>query len=814
MRTHIELYGCREGNLQGIDVQIPYGKLIVITGVSGSGKSSLAFRTIFAEGRRRIIESLAPKESYFLSNTCAPKIDLAIGLPPAIAIRQTQYVRSPKSTLGSISHINPFIFLLFATCGDIPCEVCASKNQVCLNPPQVGKCRKCGETLLPLEPGAFSNMSPVGMCHKCGGTGLIQDVDETLIYPDQTLSINRGGLKFGGPTKGTMKENFFKNFLAQFGADLDTPIGELSQEAKVALLYGVKKGRKYRVEFPGIVPQIMKYLKETRSELTRSQLEKFVVETTCDECGGYGINTRASAVTIGGKNIHEMLSLEVTALEKKLRDLKFGDVRDQIAKVALRKVLETARTMVELGIGYLALSRKTASLSGGEMHRARMAAQLASEITGVVYVLDEPSAGLHACEIDRLVSTMKRLRDLGAGNTIVAVEHDADIIRCADYIIELGPGPSRYGGKVVCTGSPEDLCACSESVTGKLLKSGHQAVVRERRQVTQKKLGIRRAQSNNLKNVDVDIPLNCLVAVTGISGSGKSSLVFDSLWGAGNTKSSSTRKMHPCELVGRDNVGDIVMSDQSPIGRSSHSVVGTYSGVLTLARNEFAKTKKAQQLGLDQGHFSFNTRRGCCSMCGGYGTIETDYPMLGGAEFTCPECGGRRFSPEVLSVRYRGASMADILDMDIWEAISLFGDVPSITKKLEVLRDVGLGYLLLGQSNLDISGGEAQRLKLAVDLMKGKRGNVLYVFDEPTAGLHATDINVLLSVFDSLLESGNSIIVVEHNLHLVWSCDYVIEMGPGAGDEGGEVVAMGTPVEMMDKDTSTGRALRKFVFCQ
>jgi excinuclease ABC subunit A len=811
MPKGIELYGCREGNLQGIDVTIPYGKLTVVTGISGSGKSCLVFRTVFAEARRRIVESLDFRESYFLSSMGAPRLDFALGLPPAIAIKQTQHVRNPRSTVGSISHVNAFIYVLFATCGDIPCGTCAEVGLIQINPPHALRCPRCRSPVTRLPPAAFSNSSPFGMCSECGGTGVVETVDETKIYPDQELSIAQGGLRYGGPVRGTMKFTFFEKFLAQFGFSIDTPIRDLSQEAKAALLYGVQRSRKFRVEFPGIVPMLMKALKETRSEQVRLGLQQFVVESTCPICSGYGINPTAAAVTLGGVTIHEILSMEIVTLTRKLKSLRFEDIRSEIAPIALRKAIEITNIMIDLGIGYLSLSRKTASLSGGEMHRARMAAQLASQLSGVVYVLDEPTSGVHAEEVGALVSVMRKLRDLGSGNTILVVEHDADVIWSADHVIELGPGASRNGGRVVCVGSPSDLVGVQGSLTGWLLSSPAQAVKRRRLPVSEESIGIRHARSNNLKDVSVDIPLHSLVAVTGLSGSGKSSLVFDLVAGYASAERSRTRSRVRCEVVGRDRVDDIVLSDQAPITRSSRSVVATIIDVLSRIRVLFSKTDDARKLHLDERHFSFNTPFGCCQSCGGRGTIEPDNVLLEGVRFTCPACGGSRFVDTVLSCRLRGRSISDVLDMDVTEALDFFGESPPIRQKLEVVDAVGLGYLRLGQESVDLSGGEAQRLKLAVDLMSGRCKRALYIFDEPTAGLHARDIQILVGVFDRLLEAGNSIVVVEHNLHLVWASDFVIEMGPGAGEDGGRVVATGTPGEIAYTDTATGRALRRFL---
>lgn len=812
MTKHIELYGCREGNLKGIDVKIPYGQITVIAGVSGSGKSSLAFKTIFAEGRRRIVESLDFRESYYFSDVSAPKIDIALGLPPAIAISQTKHIRNPKSTLGSISHVNHFLYSLFASCGDIRCESCVIAGNMHTNPPHLHTCRHCGQPNMGMQPAAFSNMSPVGMCQECGGTGLLRDVDESLIYPDQKLSVGEGGLLYGGPTKGTMKYQFFENLLGQFGFSNSTPIESLSKDAKVALLFGVKKTRKCRVEFPGIVPMILKTYRESSSPVVRADLQRFMVEKTCPNCNGHGISPRAAAVTIDGMNIQDMMSMSVDSLvSDKLKHLKFNDIRDSIAVVPLRKMIETLETMRDLGIGYLTLSRSTASLSGGEMHRARMAAQLAAQITGVVYVLDEPSSGLHSEEVGSIIAVMKKLRDCGSGNTVVAVEHDMEIIGNADHIIELGPGPAKHGGRVICAGTPRDLSKNTRSLIGKLLKCPHQASKHTVIVGGQTKyLNISKANANNLKNVNIDIPLHCIVAVTGISGSGKSSLVFDSLCMHGTSGTSRTRHATPCHLRGRRQIGDIILSDQSPIGKSARSVVATYINVFAQVRRLFAKTAQAKAQHLDEGHFSFNTQRGCCQTCKGYGTIEFDNTIFSGAQFTCPECGGKRFNEMVLSVKYKNRSIADILAMDISDARTLFDGTPGIARVLDAMQRVGLGYLMLGQDTMDLSGGEAQRLKLASDLARGKSSNALYVFDEPSSGLHANDIDVLIGVFAHLVNSGNSVVVVEHDLQVIAASDFVIEMGPGAGECGGEIVATGTPGEVAKTNTSTGRALRSF----
>ncbi|ASV76830.1 Excinuclease ABC subunit A [Thermogutta terrifontis] len=809
MSGQIELYGCREGNLKGIDVKIPYNKVTVITGVSGSGKSSLAFDTIFAEGRRRIIESLDQRELYFVSPIFAPKVDIVLGLPPTIAVRQSQHFHNPRSTVGTTTRVSSFLHVLFATCGEIPCRNCSTQERPVYNPAFRTYCRSCGKEIRKFQPGAFSNHSPTGACPECGGEGVTKSVDIEKVYPDPNLSIAEGGLKFGGPKKGTMKWNFFVRFLEQFGCDISTPYSQWPREAKVALFYGAKRTKKRPLEFPGIINEIEKTLKQTESLRVRRELECFLSKTTCPTCGGAGIDPEAASVVLGGKTVREWQCSDMISIAKALQELRFGDVRDQFAELPRMKILELIRILDELGVSYLALDRKTASLSAGEMHRVYLASHLASNISGVLYVLDEPTVGVHPKEVPSFLRVIRGLVESGSGNTVLIVEHDPQVIEQADYIIELGPGPSKFGGTKVCEGTPSHIRLCYQSsATAEAITADISYLKRQRREVGEEKLEIRSARANNLRNVDVDIPLHVLVCIAGVSGSGKSSLVIDSLCWYARTATSRTRQSEPCTLVGRDRITDIVLVDQAPIGHNSRSVVATYTKVFDRLRHIFARSPEAHKLGLDERSFTFNGPHGACSTCHGFGRICPPNGMIADLNVVCPECGGKRFNGTVLSVKYRGYSIADVLDMDISEARHLFSDVPAIAAKLEDLEAIGLGYICLGQSTDTLSGGESQRLKLAAELSKKKKGGVLYVFDEPTAGLHLRDIRNLLTVFDRLLDMGHSVVIIEHDPFVIWASDYVIEMGPGAGPQGGSVIAEGTPVEIAKKDTPTGQALR------
>lgn len=809
--NEIKFIGCREGNLKNINVSFPYGKITAVTGVSGSGKSSFAFNTVYSEGRRQFLEVLNPSETFYLSRTCSPDLDMAIGLPPTIAVRQIRNVSNSLSTVGSLSHINSFLFTIFSSIGQQPCPHCQKiglKTYVSAYVP----CPKCGYKATTFPPSYFSNMSPNGMCQTCGGEGVVVNVDETTLYPNQELSLNEGGFLYGVPTKSGTKYNFFKSLVTQYGVTMDTPIKDFTNELKVALLYGVKKSKKNKIAFDGIVNEILKTYKTTTSNKLRQQLSQFFTYSVCEECNGAGISKLAQSVLINNKNICDLQNMTIYDLYHFLKNLHFGDFRDEIISVPINKILDQCEIIINLGISYLSLSRKTASLSGGEMHRLFLSTLLSNNMSGVLYVLDEPSVGLHACEIPNLIKVIKTLQSAGNGNTILLVEHNPRLIDIADNIIEFGPGASYRGGEVVYNGTKKEL-KTTNCLTQKLL-SKQLKIKRNKpcRYDLNDFIGIRNANSNNLKNVNVDIPLHCVVAITGVSGSGKSSLVFDSLVECGkqNRQVSKTRARVQANIVNREEVGQIILCSQSPIGNNVRSVVATYSEIMPDIRKIFANTESAVEQGLTETAFSFNNTTGSCPQCGGFGKIKLS-GYFTNAEIKCPSCNGRRFNNQILSVQYRNKNISQILDFDVDTAYDFFSTEKSIQKKLALLKDVGLGYLRLGQNIAELSGGESQRLKLATNLMYSKLKNVLYVFDEPSAGLHSVDVQNLLNMFEKLISEGNSVIIVEHNMELIACADYIIDMGPGAGEDGGMVVATGSPKELAKTNTVTGVSLREYV---
>ncbi|MCH5148380.1 MAG: ATP-binding cassette domain-containing protein [Clostridiales bacterium] len=810
--NEIKFIGCREGNLKNIDVSFPYGKITAVTGVSGSGKSSFAFNTVYSEGRRQFLEILDPSEAFYLSKSCSSDFDMAIGLPPTVAVRQIRNVSNPLSTVGSVSHINSFLFAIFSSVGQQSCTHC-QKAGLKFYTSAYMPCPSCGVKPAVLPPSFFSNMSPNGMCQTCGGEGVVVDVDETKIYPDQELSLNEGGFLYGIPTKGTTKYNFFKSFVMQYGATMDTPIKYFSNELKVALLYGVQKSKKNKIAFDGIVNEIFKTYKTTTSSKLRQQLSQFFTYSVCEDCNGAGISRLAQNILIEGKNICDVQNMTIFDLYRFLKNIHFGDLRDDIISIPLGKILDQCEVIINLGISYLSLSRKTASLSGGEMHRLFLSTLISNKMSGVLYILDEPSTGLHYCEIPNLIREIKALQQAGNGNTVLLVEHNPQLIDIADNIIEFGPGASYHGGEIVYNGAKEGLkdTAC---LTEKLLSK--QLKIERSRPCgydLSDFIGIRNANSNNLKNVSVDIPLHCVVAITGISGSGKSSLVFDSLveYGKINKQVSKTRTTVQAEIVNSEKVAQIILCSQSPIGNNSRSVVATYSEIMPDIRKLFADTEDAEKQALDETAFSFNTAVGACPQCGGFGKIKLSNYFVSNSEIKCPCCEGRRFNSKILGVKYHGKNISEILDLDVDTACDFFDEEKKIQKKLELLKDVSLGYLRLGQNIVELSGGESQRLKLAGNLMNSKFKNVLYIFDEPSAGLHSVDIQNLVFMFEKLIAEGNSIIIVEHNMELIACSDYIIDMGPGAGKDGGAVVATGTAKEVAATNTVTGKSLRQFV---
>lgn len=803
--------GCREGNLRGIDVTLPYGMITAVTGVSGSGKSSFAFDTLYAEGRRQMLEALrAGGESFFTTSSCSPNVDYILGLPATIAIQQSRVVRSATSTMGTISKINPYLYSMFSVCGEILCKACAEKGVRTFNPLYRQICNHCGKDIVKYTPAHFSNMSPVGACPDCGGSGCDISVDESLLYPNQTLSIAEGGLLYGSPSRGTMKWRFFNELLSYFGCDLETPIGRFSNEAKVALLYGVKKSKKIKLDFPGLVPEILNLYKSTTSEKIRAQLSRFIIQAPCETCGGAGISREVQSVMLGGRNICDVLEMSASELSSFVTNLRVDDRDSGLIAVQRRKVLELCSIFNELGISYLTLNRRTASLSGGEMHRIMMASYLASQLSGVLYILDEPSTGLHSAEIPRLNQVLKRLNQCGGGNTVVVVEHNERVIRELPYIVEFGPGPSVHGGKVIYQGPRSSLSKAKGSITRKLLSGG---ISLSRRAVVDymnaDKIKIVDACSNNLNHVTVDLPLGCLVAITGASGSGKSSLLFDTFCQKSSARMSRTRDSKVTYIDGFEKISQVISCEQTPISNNSRSIVATYCDFFADIRELFAKTNLARHDKLTSADFSFNTKSGSCPTCGGLGFLMPGGIMDSVQHIRCPECAGRRYKNHIAGVLLQGLNITQVLDLDVDEALKFFSGNKTIARKIKPLQDVGLGYLRIGQPLSDLSGGELQRIKLSVHLAKGNITNGLYIFDEPSAGLHKADLQKIINIFDMLISNGNSVFMIEHNLDLIWLADYVVDMGPAGGVDGGRVVATGTPHDIMSAATLTGQELRK-----
>lgn len=781
----ISLIGCRENNLKNIDVHIPYSKIISFIGVSGSGKSSIVFDTLYAEGKRRYIESLGVNEAYFISKIKKPDADYFRGLPPAIALAQSRNIRNPRSNVGTISQASYYLQVLFSTCG--------RKNS--------GRSEK-------YTPSMFNLNSPQGICLECDGNGYLLDFDESLIWPNQSLSIAQGGLKLGGSKPGTTKYNFLNSFLQQYGYSVNDPIMTFSNEAKVALLYGQKKSKKYKIAYPGIINDSEKIYKTTKSFDVKEDLEKFMKKTPCNCCEGTGYNPSILDVFIDGHNITYYMGLPIQELRDFIEHFSFGDNRDEVfsqIKKSFNRVLDLCN---DLGVGYLSLSRNATTLSGGELQRLKIVAQISSEISGVVYVLDEPSTGLHYADLDKILYAIKKLNTIGNKNTIVLVEHSAKIIKASDYVFELGPGAGENGGEIVFQGSVDEIIKSSDSNSG-LYLSGKKCAGQPNfasQYNIKKSISVIGAFINNLKSINVCIPLCCLVSVTGVSGSGKTSLVFDALC----QSLLSGRNIGLNCIDGREQISKLVLCDQSTIGTSTRSCPITYIDAYTSIRKLFAGEDLARKSKLSEKHFSFNVTSGRCETCNGEGIIKINMGFMPEMTVVCDDCNGERFKKKVLAVKYKGKSINDVLNMRVTEAIHFFKDSKAIVAKLKCMERVGLGYLCLGQSTSTLSGGESQRLKLAYELSKTGDKGTLIVFDEPTKGLHFEDVKCLIGVMKELVHKGNSIIVVEHNLDMIASSDYVIDVGPGAGNCGGEIIGEGTPVMVSKLKTSTGIALKEY----
>ena len=929
--------GAREHNLKNVSIELPRNALIVFTGLSGSGKSSLAFDTIFAEGQRRYVESLSAYARQFLGQMDKPDVDFIEGLSPAVSIDQKSTNRNPRSTVGTITEVYDYLRLLFARAGRPHCPTCGKAvtrqspqqivDQILTMPattkfqvlapivrsrkgefvelfadlitqgfsrarvdgeviqltdvPKLKKqekhtievvvdrltakeesktrltdsietalrlasgivlldfvdakgaekertysehlaCHDCNLSFEELEPRSFSFNSPFGACPECSGIGTKLEVDNDLIIPDDSISINEGAI---APWSGGQSSDYFLRLLEALAKDvsfsLDTPWKKISVKARDAIINGYEyeikmkyKGRygtkNYTTGFEGVVPFIHRRHSETDSDYSRDKYEAYMRETPCDVCKGARLKPEVLAVTLGDKNISEITELSIMECAEFLKAIKLNKREAQIAERVMKEVHARLGFLLDVGLDYLSLARPAGTLSGGEAQRIRLATQIGSGLVGVLYVLDEPSIGLHQRDNRRLIDTLTRLRNLG--NTLIVVEHDEETIRTADWVVDIGPGAGEHGGKVVVSGSYDDLIASKESITGAYL-SGRKsiAIPAKRRKVDPKRqLIVKGAKENNLQNIDVEVPLGVFVSVTGVSGSGKSTLVNDILYTVLANKLNGARLVpgRHRTVSGVDLLDKVVHVDQSPIGRTPRSNPATYTGVFDKVRALFAETSEAKIRGYQQGRFSFNVKGGRCENCSGDGTITIEMNFLPDVYVPCEVCHGARYNRETLEVHYKGKTIADVLDMPIELAADFFESVPAIARYLKTLNDVGLGYVRLGQSAPTLSGGEAQRVKLATELQRRSTGRTIYVLDEPTTGLHFEDVNKLLGVLNRLVDTGNTVVVIEHNLDVIKSSDWVIDMGPEGGFRGGLVVAQGTPEDVAKvKASYTGQFL-------
>lgn len=932
----IVIKGARENNLKHIDVKVPRDKFVIMTGVSGSGKTSLAFDTIYAEGQRRYVESLSAYARQFLGNSEKPEVDSIEGLSPAISIDQKTTSNNPRSTVGTVTEIYDYLRLLYARIGVPYCpthhepitsqtikqmidrimELPDRTRLQILAPIVKGKkgthkdllarlvregyvraridheirileeveqleknkkhdidvvvdrivksddrsrlhdslesalklsdglavvaygeeeilfssnyaCKYCGFSIPKLEPKLFSFNAPFGACPTCKGLGFTQKVDIDYLIPDRSKSIREGGIVFykNIVDSENLEWQRFKALLDHYHISVDTALNELSKREMDLILYGSDEPIAYTLysrsgnvtrknEFiEGVANLIERRYMETSSSMSREWLGTFMAEMPCPTCGGKRLNEQALSVYVGGKNIHEWTEMSVRDAVVFMRDLELTPQQQEIARLIVKEIRDRLSFLENVGLGYLTLDRIAGSLSGGEAQRIRLATQIGSHLSGVLYVLDEPSIGLHQRDNDRLINTLKDMRDLG--NSLIVVEHDEDTMRASDYIIDIGPGAGIHGGRVVACGTPQEVMENENSITGAYLSGRMKIEVPAgRRKGNGKKLRVVKAACNNLKNVTVDFPLGTFICVCGVSGSGKSSLVNEILT-KGIQHALGRVRIKPGkhkEIKGIENIDKIINIDQDPIGRTPRSNPATYTGVFDDIRELYAQTPEARLRGYDRGRFSFNVKGGRCEACQGDGILRISMHFLPDVYVPCEECGGKRYNEETLQVTYKGKNIYDVLEMSIEEAINFFASVPKIRHKLQTLKDVGLGYVKLGQSATTLSGGEAQRVKLASELQRKATGKTLFVLDEPTTGLHSHDVKKLLEVLQRIVDNGDTVVVIEHNLDVIKSADYLIDLGPEGGDEGGEIVATGTPEQVAACEQShTGRYLKRLL---
>lgn len=936
-KEFIVVKGARSHNLKNVTIRIPREKLVVITGLSGSGKSSLAFDTLYAEGQRRYVESLSAYARQFLGQMDKPDVDSIDGLSPSIAIDQKTTSRNPRSTVGTVTEINDYLRLLFARIGKPYCpndgtliesqsieqmtnrimtlpektkiqllapvvrakrgehkkvfekikkdgyvrirvdgEICDINDEIVLEKKKkhsvevvvdrivvsktsrsrifdslestlrlaegyaivdvIGQeewlfsehyaCVHCGFTVGSIEPRLFSFNAPFGACSTCDGLGMKLEVDKDLVFPDTTLSLEEGAAIAWNPISSTYYPSMLKQFCDQFSIPYTTPFEQLTEEQKEMILYGSKDEtfhfhhesefggvRDVDVPFEGILTNIKRRYHETNSEYTREQMRQYMTELCCQTCKGYRLNKEALSVKIQGEHIGEVVDQPVDQLVDFIQHLDVSEAEEQIAAPIIREVSSRLQFLQNVGLEYLTLSRTAGTLSGGEAQRIRLATQIGSNLSGVLYILDEPSIGLHQRDNDRLITSLKAMRDLG--NTLIVVEHDEDTMRAADYLIDMGPGAGEWGGEIIASGTPIEVENNPQSITGQYLSGKRKiAIPSSRRQENLGAICLTGANENNLKDVDVSIPLGKFVTVTGVSGSGKSSLINTVLKKALARELGKSKEKPGVyrSISGFESLDKIIDIDQSPIGRTPRSNPATYTSVFDDIRDLFATTNEAKMRGYKKGRFSFNVKGGRCEACKGDGIIKIEMHFLPDVYVPCEVCHGTRYHSETLEVQYKQKNIAQVLDMTIEEALEFFEAIPKIKRKLQTIVDVGLGYIRLGQSATTLSGGEAQRMKLASELQRTATGNTLYILDEPTTGLHTEDIARLLHVLNRLVDAGNTVLVIEHNLDVIKTADYIIDMGPEGGAGGGLVIATGTPEEVAKNERSyTGQYLRKML---
>ncbi len=935
----IVIRGASEHNLKNIDVDIPRNEFVVLTGLSGSGKSSLAFDTIYAEGQRRYMESLSSYARQFLGQMEKPNVEKIEGLSPAISIDQKSTNRNPRSTVGTVTEIYDYFRLLYARIGIPHCPKCGREikkqtvdqmvdhimdleegTKIQLLAPVVRgrkgehvkvferakrsgyvrvrvdgnlyelseeikldknikhsieivvdrlvvkpgierrlsdsletvlelaeglayvdiigdtlltfsesfSCPDCNISISEIEPRSFSFNNPFGACPDCFGLGYKMEFDIDLIIPDKRLSINEGCITVMGwqscNSKGSFSNAILQALCDEYKFDLDTPFKDYPENIQDVLINGTKgkevmvhyTGQRgtgvYPIAFEGLIKSVQRRYKETYSEASKAEYEEYMRISPCDMCGGMRLKQEALAVTVCDKNIHEVTSQSISALHEFLQNMELTETQQLIGKQVLKEIRARVGFLMDVGLDYLSLSRATGTLSGGEAQRIRLATQIGSGLCGVCYILDEPSIGLHQRDNDKLLATLKHLRDLG--NSLIVVEHDEDTMLAADHIVDIGPGAGSHGGQVVAQGTAKEIMKCKESVTGQYLSGKMSIPIPKMRKKSEAGILIKGARENNLKNIDVEIPLGVMTCVTGVSGSGKSSLVNEILYKrlARDLNRARTIPGKHDDIIGIEQLDKVIDIDQSPIGRSPRSNPATYTGVFDLIRDLFAGTPDAKAKGYNKGRFSFNVKGGRCEACSGDGIIKIEMHFLPDVYVPCEVCGGKRYNRETLDVKYKGKSIFDVLDMTVEEAVPFFENLPSIKRKIETLNDVGLSYIKLGQPSTTLSGGEAQRIKLATELSRRSTGKTIYILDEPTTGLHFADVHKLTEILHKLKEGGNTVVVIEHNLDVIKTADYIIDIGPEGGDKGGTIVAQGTPEEIANNPNSyTGIYVKKLL---